>query len=41
MTSVGYDNASGQFTATKGLTALTESDFEDYTAEEIRALFAD
>ena len=41
VTSVGYDNASGQFTATKGLTALTESDFEDYTAEEIRALFAD
>lgn len=41
VTGVGYDNTTGQFTATKGLTALTESDFEAYTEEEIRALFAD
>lgn len=41
VTGVGYDNKTGEFTATKGLTALTEADFEAYTDEEIRALFAD
>lgn len=41
VTGVGYDDKTGEFTATKGLTALTEADFEAYTDEEIRALFAD
>ncbi len=41
VTGVGYDNKTGKFTATKGLTVLTEADFEAYTDEEIRALFAD
>ena len=41
VTGVGYDNKTGEFTATKGLTALTEADFEAYTDEEIRALFAE
>lgn len=41
VTGVEYDNTSGRFTATKGITALTEADFEAYTEAEIKALFAD
>lgn len=41
VTKVEYNKTTGQFTAKKDLTALTEADFEAYTEEEIRALFAD
>lgn len=41
ITSVSYDNLTGTFTFTKGITALTEADFEDITAEEIKGLFVD
>ena len=34
-----YDNTTGEFTPTKGITALTESDFEEYTNAEIDALW--
>ncbi len=41
ITAVSYDNSTGAFTFTKGITALTETDFEDITAEEIKSLFVD
>ena len=40
ITSAEYNNTTGKFSFTKGITALTESDFEEYTEAEIKALFA-
>lgn len=39
VTAVEYDKATGKTTVTKGITALQESDLEEYTSEEIAALF--
>jgi hypothetical protein len=40
VTAVAYDNTTGKFTVTKGMTALQESDFQEITAAEVTALFA-
>ena len=39
ITGLAYDNTTGAFTPTKGITALTEADFEEYTNAEIDALW--
>lgn len=39
VTSVAYDKTTGKTTVKKDFTALQESDFEEYSAEEIAALF--
>lgn len=39
VTKVEYDNETGKTTATKGITALTEADVEEYTEAEIKSLF--
>lgn len=39
VTSVEYDKSTGKTTVKKEFTALQESDFEEYSAEEIKALF--
>lgn len=41
ITDVSYDSASGKFIFTKGIAALTESDFKEITEEEIKSLFTD
>lgn len=40
ITNLGYDSKTGKFTAAKGLTALTETDFEEITEQEIKSLFS-
>ena len=37
---LAYDNKTGKFTVTKGLTALTEADFTEITQQEVKAMFA-
>lgn len=39
VTGVSYDSSTGVFTITKGITALTEDDFEDMTEAEVEAAF--
>lgn len=39
VTAVEYNNSTGKFTVTKGITALQESDIVAYTTEEINGLF--
>ena len=39
-TGLAYDNKTGKFTATKGITALTAADLTEITQQEIKALFA-
>ena len=39
ITGASYDNATGKLTLTKGLTALTEDDFTEYTDAQIDALW--
>ena len=39
-TGLAYDNKTGKFTVTKGLTALTEADFTEITQQEVKAMFA-
>lgn len=40
ITGLAYDNKTGKFTATKGITALTAADLTEITQQEIKALFA-
>lgn len=40
VTALAYDSATGTFTATKGITALTEADLQEITEQEVKALFA-
>ena len=40
VTGLAYDNKTGKFTVTKGLTALTEADFTEITQQEVKAMFA-
>ena len=40
VTGLAYDNKTGKFTVTKGLTALTEEDFTEITQQEVKAMFA-
>lgn len=40
VTELTYDSKTGKFTATKGIKALTESDLQEITQQEIKALFA-
>lgn len=40
VTELAYDSKTGKFTATKGIKALTESDLQEITQQEIKALFA-
>ena len=40
VTELAYDNKTGKFTVTKGLTALTEADFTEITQKEVKAMFA-
>lgn len=40
VTGLAYDNKTGKFTVTKGLTALTEADFTEITQQEVKAVFA-
>lgn len=37
---LAYDNKTGKFTVTKGLTALKEADFTEITQQEVKAMFA-
>lgn len=41
ITSLSYDSVTGKWTAAKGISALTEDDFEEFTDEEIAAAFAE
>ena len=38
VTGLAYDNKTGKFTVTKGLTALTEADFTEITQQEVKAM---
>lgn len=40
VTALAYDSTTGKFTATKGITALTEADLQEITQQEVKALFA-
>lgn len=40
VTGLAYDSTTGKFTATKGITALTEADLEEITEQEVKALFS-
>lgn len=40
VTGLAYDDKTGKFTVTKGLTALTEADFTEITQQEVKAMFA-
>lgn len=40
VTALAYDSKTGKFTATKGIKALTEGDFQEITQQEVKALFA-
>lgn len=40
ITGLSYNSATGKFTATKGITALTEADFVEITEQEVKALFS-
>lgn len=40
ITSINYDNTTGEIKSTKGITALQESDFEEYTNAQIDALWS-
>lgn len=39
ITALSYNSATGKFTATKGITALTEADFAEITEQEVKALY--
>lgn len=41
ITSLSYDSVTGKWMAAKGISALTEDDFEEFTDEEITAAFAE